>query len=80
MNSNTVEIEMLSLPSPSAVVPDAAREAAGRIGAIAASVSIVACERAAAALKCRSGQHSGPEDAQDISYDQDGLPVRGRAS
>ena len=60
MSSNTTEIEMLSLPSPSVVVPDATRNAAGRIRAMAAIVSMVACERAAAALKCCSDRRIPP--------------------
>lgn len=56
----TTAIETLSRPSPSGALPAAMRKAAGRINAIAASVSIVAWERAPDGLKCCSEWRSPP--------------------
>ena len=58
--SRTIEIDTLSRPSPSTVGPAATSKAAGRINAIAASVSIVAWARAPAGLKCCSGYRIPP--------------------
>ena len=58
--SRTIEIDTLSRPSPSTVGPAATSKAAGRINAIAASVSIVAWVPAPAGLKCCSGYRIPP--------------------
>src|SRR6516165_9745302 len=63
---STTESETLSRPRPSAVMPRAASKAAGRINAIAASVSIVASERAPTGMAQSSGQHGGAEHQQHV--------------